>query len=165
MTHLVGNSVISKIILLTVFCIVEASKYTDYFKYYQIARIAKLKSELKEYEKANSVIWHSLCYTEDPYQKGTNHFFSGYFLLSYWLLRSEFSFMGNILPLNEDSLRCFVNICDAILSEIRTLLTPLLAWDPSQNSQSSGAIANVEKSRSNNTSVNPVIRQVNSVYV
>lgn len=122
-----------------------------------------MKSELKDYEKVHSVIWHSLCYTEDPYQKGTNHFFSGYFLLSYWLLRSEFSFMGNVLPLNEDSLKCFVNICDAILAEIRSLLTPLLtSWDQIQNNQSPASV-NGEKFRV--SSVNPVIRQVSIVSV
>lgn len=121
---------------------VESSKHTKHYKIYQTSRIQKLKSELKELEASNANQWHSI-YTEDPYQRG-NYPFHDFYFLSYWLIRSEYQLWGSTLPTNEESLAAYIAICEAALSEIVRVLTPLLTDEAMKGKQG----------------VNSVIRQV-----
>jgi hypothetical protein len=57
--------------------------------------------------------WLSI-FSEDPYQKGL-YPFQDYYLLSFWLVRSEYQLWGNTLPTNQDSLSAFINICEVSL--------------------------------------------------
>lgn len=134
--------------LLTTYSIqlLESSKHTKHYKIYQSSRIQKLKSELKELEASNANQWHSI-YTEDPYQRGTYPFHDFYFL-SYWLIRSEYQLWGSTLPTNEESLAAYIAICEAALSEIVRVLTPLLTDEAMKGKQG----------------VNSVIRQVYCVF-
>lgn len=69
--------------------------------------------------------------------------------------------MGNILPLNEESLSCFIHVCDSVLQEIRNLLAPLLSSEQIHNSSmGSAVIGNLDKNKLNTVHINPVIRQV-----
>lgn len=117
------------------------NRHNAHFKVYQTVRIAKLKSELKAHETAHTVQW-TTAQQEGPYEKGS-HPFKEYFLLAYWLLRSELQLWGAILPSNEESLQIFVNICEAVIAELQKTLSPLLVDD---------------KSRLN---ANPIVKKVN----
>jgi hypothetical protein len=59
---------------------------------------------------SNQNQWLSI-FSEDPYQKGL-YPFQDYYLLSFWLVRSEYQLWGNTLPTNQDSLSAFINICE-----------------------------------------------------
>ena len=93
-------------------------------------RIEKLKTELKNQELAFAAQW-AAAQQDGPYERGT-HPFKEYFLLAYWLLRSELQLWGSTLPSNEESLKVFVNICGALISEINRILAPLLLDDKSK---------------------------------
>ena len=110
---------------------------------YQTVRIAKLKAELKLQETTYAAQWAS-AQQDGPYEKGS-HPFKDFFLLAYWLLRSELQLWGSTLPSNEESLQVFVNICEALIAELNRVLSPLLVE---------------EKSR---MGANPVVRKVTNV--
>lgn len=111
---------------------------------FQTVRIAKLKAELKQQELAFNAQW-TAAQQDGPYEKGT-HPFKEYFLLAYWLLRSELQLWGSTLPSNEESLQVFVNICEALISELNRVLAPILVDEkPKQN-------------------VNPVVRKVTRFF-
>jgi len=108
----------------------ESNNNHTHFEVYQSTRIAKLKSELRAQEQEYSAQW-TAAQQDGPYEKGT-HPFKEFFLLSYWLLRSELQLWGNTLPSNVDSLHVFVSICEAIIGELSRVLTPLLVDDRSR---------------------------------
>ena len=95
-------------------------------------RIAKLKSELKQHETSCASQW-ATAQQDGPYEKGS-HPFKEYFVLAYWLLRSELQLWGSTLPSTEDSLKVFVNICEALIAEISRVLVPVLAHEKSKTS-------------------------------
>ena len=76
-----------------------------------------------------------------------SHPFKEYFLLAYWLLRSELQLWGSTLPSNEESLHVFVAICEALIAELQRVLSPILSE---------------EKISKNN---NPTVRKVCSVIL
>lgn len=94
---------------------------------YQTVRIAKLKAELKQQENSCAAQW-AAAQQDGPYEKGT-HPFKEYFLLVYWLLRSELQLWGSTLPSNEESLQVFVNICESLIGEVGRVLHPILTED------------------------------------
>lgn len=119
-----------------------------HFAVYQTSRVARLKAELKAVESQHNAVWQSTLYTEDPYAKGS-HPFNDFFLFSYVYLRSEYMLWGNTLPMSEDSLRCYVAICDACIAELQRVLSPIIS------------VASLDTAK---TSVNPVIKQVAYKY-
>jgi hypothetical protein len=94
---------------------------------YQTVRIAKLKAELKQHEANHATQW-AAAQQDGPYEKGS-HPFKEYFLLVYWLLRSELQLWGSTLPSNEESLQVFVNICESLIGEVNRVLHPILSED------------------------------------
>jgi hypothetical protein len=107
--------------------VVEANRNTAHFKVYQTVRIAKLKVELKQHEANHATQW-AAAQQDGPYEKGS-HPFKEYFLLVYWLLRSELQLWGSTLPSNEESLQVFVNICESLIGEVNRVLHPILSED------------------------------------
>uniref|UniRef100_A0A7S3HT83 Exocyst subunit Exo70 family protein n=1 Tax=Spumella elongata TaxID=89044 RepID=A0A7S3HT83_9STRA len=103
----------------------EKNNHTAHFKVYQTVRIAKLKAELKAQETACAAQWTAAA-LDGPYEKGS-HPFKEYFLLAYWLLRSELQLWGSTLPSNEESLHVFVAICEALIAELQRVLSPILS--------------------------------------
>lgn len=67
------------------------------------------------------------------YHKGIQPF-KEYCQLANELLRGELQLWGNTLPTSEESLLVFVSICDAIIMEFLTLLSPILSKDTSKKS-------------------------------
>lgn len=93
-------------------------------------RIAKLRAELKQQESAHAAQW-AAAQQDGPYEKGS-HPFKEYFLLAYYLMRSELQLWGSTLPSNEESLQVFVNICEALIGELSRVLAPILADEKSK---------------------------------
>lgn len=125
---------VSEILSQTIRCIVtlcyyfpDACRYTGHYSTYQTLRIARMKTELKELETAHAHQF-TCAFNEDPYQKG-NHPFKEFYTLAYWLVKSEYQMWGSTLPTCEESLNAFVAICDASLSEITRVLSPMLTED------------------------------------
>lgn len=125
----------------------ETNRLNAHFKVFQSVRIVKLKAELKLQEQAFNAQW-TAAQQDGPYEKGT-HPFKEYFLLAYWLLRSELQLWGSTLPSNEESLQVFVNICEALISELNRVLAPILVDDKPNSKQN----------------VNPVVRKVRHAVI
>lgn len=118
----------SSLFILPAFCLfAEANRNTAHFKVYQTVRVAKLKAELKQQETSCAAQW-AAAQQDGPYEKGS-HPFKDYFLLAYWLLRSELQLWGSTLPSNEESLQVFVGVCEALIAEVARVLHPILAED------------------------------------
>jgi hypothetical protein len=111
-------------------CFAEADHHTAHFKVYQNVRIAKVRAELKQQESTHAAQW-AAAQQDGPYEKGS-HPFKEYFLLAYYLMRSELQLWGSTLPSNEESLQVFVNICEALIGELSRVLAPILADEKSK---------------------------------
>lgn len=126
----------------------DAGKLSTHFKVYQTIRVAKLRSELKELENGYAKEWTVSLLQNGPYERGS-HPFRLYFLFAYNLLRSELQLWGSTLPSNEESLQVFVAICEGLISELHSAVSPLLVDDKAVSSSSQ----------------NPVVRQVNHCQI
>jgi hypothetical protein len=129
------------------FSSLDTGKLSTHFKVYQSIRVAKLRSELKELENGYAKEWTVSLLQNGPYERGS-HPFRLYFLFAYNLLRSELQLWGSTLPSNEESLHVFVSICEGLISELYSAVSPLLVDD--------------KGSASSSNSQNPVVRQVSS---
>lgn len=125
------------------FC-VELNRHVAHFAVYQNARVTRLKAELKAVESQHNAAWQSALYTEDPYAKGSPAF-NDFYLFSYVYLRSEYMLWGSTLPVSEDSLKCYVAICDACIAELQRVLSPITSLSSFETAKAT---------------VNPVIKQV-----
>lgn len=103
----------------------EVSHCKGHFKLFQTARINNMRRILKSLETEQAAAWNAL-QGDDPHQRGTLPF-NDLFLLAYQILRSEYQLWAGILPTAEDTLPVFIAICDAALSELQRMLSPLLA--------------------------------------
>jgi len=122
---------------------IESNKYDDHFKVYERVRTLKLKAELKELETTHFQEW-SASLLDGPYEKGS-HPFRDYFHLVYWLLRSELQLWGSTLPSTQESLQIFVNICEAVVHDLQTVLKSLLSHDRSSSKSNPNPVASKSK--------------------
>jgi hypothetical protein len=105
----------------------DSNKHVAHFEVYEGARIAQVRAELKALEQRNAAEWRSLL--EDvPYQKGS-HPLRDYSSLAYEMLKGEMQLWSATLPTSEASQLVFVAICDAIVSEMQRVLSPMLLED------------------------------------
>lgn len=135
------------------------SQYSSHYVIYQQSRINEIKADLKELEQTQAVLWKSI-HSEDPYQRGV-HPFTELYHYCYWLLRSEYQLWGNLLPVDVDSMKAFIAICDFCLAELQRSLYPLLNDYYYQQSNKSKSVAvNTSGTSSTAASSAMTIRQV-----